>query len=65
MVSFKEKVLMCLESIVEFTNLIKRVHDISNCPIDDCEVRNFSNELYNYIHSERRSVRLEKKIEPV
>ena len=56
---------MCLESIIEFTNLIKRVHDISNCPIDDCEVRNFSNELYNYIHSERRSVRLEKKIEPV
>lgn len=53
----------CVENIVEFADLVKRVDDISNCPFNDCEVGHFSNELYNYVHSERRSVRLvEKKI---
>lgn len=51
----------CVENIVEFADLVKRVDDISNCPFNDCEVGHFSNELYNYVHSERQSVRLEKK----
>ena len=63
MASFDGKVWMCVENIVEFLDLVKRDHDISNYPFNKCEVGNFSNELYNYVHSERRSVRLvEKKI---
>ena len=61
MTSSDEKVWMCVENIVEFADLVERVHDISNCPFNDCEVGHFSNELYNYVHSERQSVRLEEK----
>ena len=56
MASFDGKVWMCVENIVEFPDLVKRDHDISNYPFNECEVGNFSNELYNYVHSERRSV---------
>ena len=56
MASFDGKVWMCVENIVEFPDLVKRDHDISNYPFNECEVGNFSNELYSYVHSERRSV---------
>ena len=45
--SFEEKANNCLENIVEFSSLIKHIHDISGCG-ENCEVGYFSNELYRY-----------------
>ena len=56
MSSFHEKVSLCLENIVEFSNLINEVHnfdDIFKCDLDFWEVKMFSDELYSYIHSKR------------
>ena len=61
MASFDGKVWVYVQNIVEFLDLVKRDHDISNYPFNEFEVRNLSNELYNYVHSERRSVRLQEK----
>ena len=43
--SFEEKVNNCLQSIVEFSSLIKYIHDISGCD-GNCEVGYFSDERY-------------------
>ena len=61
--SFDEKVLICLENIVEFTDIINEVHDNnSKCKLNYCDVRMFSEELNSYIHSKRQSPRLTKKL---
>ena len=59
--SFDEKVLICLENIVEFTDIINEVHDNNSiCKLNYCDVRMFSEELNSYIHSKRQSPRLTK-----
>ena len=58
MTSFDEKVLLYLEDIEYFVNTIKKIYVISNCPINPCAIGLFADELYNYVHSQRRSFRL-------
>ena len=56
MPSFDEKGLICLENIVEFTDIINEVHDNNSiCKLDYCHVRMFSEELNSYVHSTRQS----------
>lgn len=60
MALFDEKVLMCLENIVDFAETIKNIHDISKCDLDVCFVGMFSDELYSYFYLKRQSPRLAK-----
>ena len=63
MPSFDEKVSMCLENIAKFSDIINEIHnydDIFKCDFEDCEIEMFSDELYTYVHSRRRSPRLAK-----
>ena len=61
MASFDEKVSICLEIINEFADSIKKVHDVSKCTLEHCEIRIFSDDLHSYVYSERRSSCLVKK----
>ena len=61
MASFDEKVSICLENINEFADLMKKVHDLSKCILDHCEIGMFSDDLRSYVNSRRRSSRLVKK----
>ena len=47
MASFDEKVSICLENINEFADSIKKVHDVSKCNLDQCEIEMFSDELHS------------------
>ena len=63
MSSFDETVSICLENLTQFADSIREVHDISKCNLDKYDIREFSNELYSYVHfRKRRCLRLEKKI---
>ena len=63
MSSFDETVSICLENFTQFADSIREVHDISKCNLNKCDIREFSNKLYSYVHfRKRRSLRLEKKI---
>ena len=59
--SFDDKVTNCVEDIVEFSSIIKNIHDISDCD-GNCEVGYFSDELYHYLDSKRHSLHLIKKL---
>ena len=61
MASFDEKVSICLEIINEFADSIKKVHDVSKCTLEHCEIGIFSDDLHSYVYSKRRSSRLVKK----
>ena len=63
--SFDEKISICLENIVEFSSISYQIHnynDAFQCPCDDdhCELRGFTEEMNSYVNS-RRSLRLAKK----
>ena len=59
MPSFDEKTLMCLENIAEFADIINETHDNNSLyNLDYCDVKMFSDKLYSYVHSKRRSPRL-------
>ena len=59
--SFDDKVTNCVEDIVEFSSIIKNIHDISDCD-GNCEIGYFSDELYHYLDSQRHSSHLIKKL---
>ena len=59
--SFEEKVNSCLKDIVEFSSIIKNIHDILDCD-DNCEVGYFVDELYHYLKFRRRGPSFVKKI---
>ena len=45
MVSFDEKISMCLENIVEFTHMINEIPNVNRifkCDLADCEIKMFS-----------------------
>ena len=59
--SFDEKILICLENIVEFTDIINEVHDNNSiCKLDYCDVKMFFKELHSNVHSKRQSLHLIK-----
>ena len=62
MSSFDERVSICLENLKQFADSMREVHDISKCNLDKCDMREFSNKLYSYVHFRKiRSLHLEKK----
>ena len=61
MASFHEKVSICLENVNKFADSIKKVHDVSKCTLDHCEIGIVSNDLHSYVCSKRQSPRLLKK----
>ena len=54
MSSFDETVSICLENLTQFADSIREVHDISKCNLDKYDIREFSNELYSYVHFRKR-----------
>ena len=59
--TFDEKFDLCLENIEEFSDVIKKVHDVGGCDLPCCEIGLFCKTLYNYTHNSRRSQRLLRK----
>ena len=59
--TFDEKFDLCLENIEEFSDIIKKVHDVGGCDLPCCEIGLFCKTLYNYTHNSRRSQRLLRK----
>ena len=59
--SFDEKISLCLEHIIEFSNVIKKDHDAAKCTLDYCEIKLFSENLYDHVHGRRQSPRLLRK----
>ena len=53
--TFDEKFDLCLENIEEFSDIMKKVHDVGVCDLPHCEIGLFCDSLYNYIRSSRRS----------
>ena len=60
MANFDEEILMCLKDLVGFADSFKKIHDTSNCPVNICALGSLADELYKYVHSGRRSLRLVK-----
>ena len=60
MSSFDETVSICLENLTQFADSMREVHGISKCNLDKCDIREFSNKLYSYVHFRKR-LHLEKK----
>ena len=59
--TFDEKFDLCLENIKEFSNIIKKNHDIGESNLPRCEIGLFSDSLYSYVHNSRRSQHLLRK----
>ena len=55
MISFDEKVSICLENINEFAESFKKVHDVSKYTLDHCEIGKVSYDLHSYVYSKRWS----------
>lgn len=55
MTTFSGKICLVLEDLNTFGNFCKKLHNISPCGHDPCEVGDFSNELYYFTSKKKRS----------